>query len=80
MGYDLNAFIDLMGLKLLPYQKRILEYAVANREIYITPVSNKSRLFAEWWTNECGGMFCSNCGHFHDDYFEHPPIICKALL
>lgn len=92
---DLDTFIDLMGLELLPYQKRILEAAVANKEIYIIPtVTNKSRFFtdyllslaekgemnisknAEWWTNECGGMFCSNCGHFHDDYFERPPILC----
>lgn len=88
MVYDLDAFINLMGLKLLPYQRLFLEHVVNNKNnkiVYITsrspnvlgiyehlPMPNNS----EWWTNECGGMFCSNCGHFHDDYFEHPPSIC----
>lgn len=31
---------------------------------------------AEWWANECGGVYCSNCGLFHDDAFENPPIKC----
>lgn len=28
---------------------------------------------AEWWTNECGGIFCSSCGLFFDDYYGPPP-------
>ena len=27
---------------------------------------------AEWWINECGGVLCSNCGAFHDDYYGEP--------
>jgi hypothetical protein len=31
----------------------------------------------EWWPNECGGMVCSNCGTWHDDYYgENPPDVC----
>ena len=31
---------------------------------------------AEWWTNECGGVLCSNCGLFHDDHFGPAPSTC----
>ena len=33
---------------------------------------------AEWWINECGGVFCSKCGLYHDDYFEKIPDICPS--
>lgn len=32
---------------------------------------------AEWWINECGGVFCSNCGLYHDDYYEPAPDKCE---
>lgn len=32
---------------------------------------------AEWWSNEDGGWYCSNCGYFHDDYYEPLPGKCK---
>ncbi len=33
---------------------------------------------AEWWSNEDGGWYCSNCGYFHDDWFESTlPGKCK---
>ena len=32
---------------------------------------------AEWWSNECGGVFCSNCGYFHDDYWDPAPKQCQ---
>ena len=32
---------------------------------------------AEWWTNECGGVFCSHCGLFFDDYYEPAPNQCE---
>lgn len=32
---------------------------------------------AEWWSNECGGVYCSNCGYFHDDYMEPAPNQCE---
>lgn len=32
---------------------------------------------AEWWINECGGVSCSNCGLFHDDYYEPAPDKCE---
>lgn len=31
---------------------------------------------AEWWINECGGVFCSNCGLYFDDYYEPAPETC----
>lgn len=33
---------------------------------------------AEWWINECGGVLCSNCGYFHDDYYYDPPKQCPS--
>ena len=32
---------------------------------------------AEWWANEDGGVFCSNCGLFFDDIYESAPKICE---
>lgn len=32
---------------------------------------------AEWWTAEDGGVFCSNCGLFFDDFYEPAPDQCK---
>lgn len=32
---------------------------------------------AEWWANECDGVFCSACGFFFDDYYEPAPDQCK---
>lgn len=31
---------------------------------------------AEWWINEDGGEWCSNCGLFYDDYYTMPPNVC----
>lgn len=31
---------------------------------------------AEWWINECGGVFCSDCGLYYDDYYEAAPNQC----
>lgn len=32
---------------------------------------------AEWWSAEDGGVFCSNCGLFFDDYYELAPNQCE---
>ncbi len=32
---------------------------------------------AAWWGNDDGGVFCSHCGLFHDDYLEPAPDQCK---
>lgn len=32
---------------------------------------------AEWWSAEDGGVFCSNCGLFFDDYYEPAPDQCE---
>jgi hypothetical protein len=34
------------------------------------------RKTAEWWTNECGGVFCSHCGAYFDDYYVDAPKRC----
>ena len=33
---------------------------------------------AEWWVAECGGVFCSNCGLFFDDYYGSAPNQCTC--
>lgn len=31
---------------------------------------------AEWWTCECGGVICSKCGWYYDDYYTPAPPRC----
>ena len=33
---------------------------------------------AQWWINECGGVYCSHCGEFHDDYCIPAPDTCPC--
>lgn len=35
---------------------------------------------AEWWNNDDGGVFCSNCGNFYDDYWDEPPSRCDKCF
>ena len=32
---------------------------------------------AEWWVSEFGGVFCSKCGQFYDDYYGELPKRCE---
>lgn len=32
---------------------------------------------AKWWAYECGGVFCSYCGLFYDDYYKSVPSKCE---
>ena len=36
--------------------------------------------YADWWTNVDGGVYCSNCGALHDDFWKPAPPRCEKCF